>query len=481
MLAGTARVFLAELLILPTGLLVTALLTRRLGAAGYGLFALTATLVTWIEWSVTSIFARATIKFAAEAADWRGIGSTVLRLHLLAGAGAAVLLWLSAPLLGRLLHEREIVAYLRLFALDIPLFSMAQAHRNLLVGIGSFGGRALATAGRWVSRLLLIALLVEAGLSVRGAILGSIGASVVELAVSRRFARPSLLDRDVLPARQLWSYALPLFLTALSSRLFDKLDLFALKSLGATAAQAGIYAAAQNLALLPAIFSLAFAPLLLSTLSRLFAAGDRAGARAMCRDALRVVFWLLPVAGIVAGAAPAIVGWVFGRPFLPAAPLLACLSFAGVALVMLAVAVTILTAAGRPGWTFGLVGPLLPLALAGHLFCIPRWGAAGAALVTTAVACLGGLMGMLAVHRCCRVLPPAATAGRSVLIAGAAAALAALWPASGLWLLLKLPATLVMVAPAFMGLGELDAGEIAGARAWLRRYRARQERARAWP
>src|SRR4029078_12716262 len=85
MLGGTARVFVAELLILPTGLLITALLTRRLGTGGYGLFTLALTLVTWSEWSVPGVFARATIKFAAEAADWRPVGTTVVRLHLLVG------------------------------------------------------------------------------------------------------------------------------------------------------------------------------------------------------------------------------------------------------------------------------------------------------------------------------------------------------------------------------------------------------------
>jgi len=44
-LDGTIRVFLAEALLLPTGLLTTAFLTRRLGPEGYGLFLLAAPLV----------------------------------------------------------------------------------------------------------------------------------------------------------------------------------------------------------------------------------------------------------------------------------------------------------------------------------------------------------------------------------------------------------------------------------------------------
>ncbi len=67
MLHGTAAIFGAEALLLPTGLLIVSILTRRLGPAGYGQFALAATLVAWIEWSITAALARPTVKFIGEA------------------------------------------------------------------------------------------------------------------------------------------------------------------------------------------------------------------------------------------------------------------------------------------------------------------------------------------------------------------------------------------------------------------------------
>ena len=65
-LDGPIRVFLAEALILPTGLVTLAFLTRRLGAADCGLFTLTVTVVTWIEWTLTAMFARAINKCVSE-------------------------------------------------------------------------------------------------------------------------------------------------------------------------------------------------------------------------------------------------------------------------------------------------------------------------------------------------------------------------------------------------------------------------------
>jgi O-antigen/teichoic acid export membrane protein len=316
-------------------------------------------------------------------------------------------------------------------------------------------------------RLLLIVLLVELGLAVPGAILGSIGASLADIPIGRCYIRPTPFHRPRCATRQLWDYAVPLFLAALSLRLYEKLDLFALKALGATAEQAGMYGAVQSLALVPGIFALAFSPLLLATLSRTLRAGDSSLAREISRDALRVPLVLLPFAGLTAGAAHEIIGLIFGAAFLPATPLLALLIFAAVALVMLSVVTAILTAADKPGWTFVLTGPLVLLALIGHLLLIPRLGATGAALVTTLVAALGALLAVLAVYRLWRVLPPAATFWRSVLVCGVAYALAAVWVTPGWLLLLKLAGMTLLIPLFLLWLDEFHTNELAFIRSLL--------------
>jgi O-antigen/teichoic acid export membrane protein len=468
LLGGTMVVFLAESLLLPTGLLTAAFLTRRLGPADYGLLTLAATVVAWVEWGIASALARPTIKFVSEAPDWRPVGAVAAQLHLATSTGAALLLWFLAPAIATLLEERALAGYLRLFALDIPLFGLALAHRHILVGIGAFGPRALAAAGRWTARLLLIVLLVELGLSVPGAILGSIGASLVELIVGRLYVRPSLFRRARFLARQWWEYAIPIALFALSLRLYDRLDLLTLKALGATAAQVGIYGAAQNLSIAFSIFAVSFSPLLLSMVSRSLADGDRRLAKEIARQAMRAVIGLLPLTGAAAGAAAEIVGLIFGAAFSAAAPLLALLVFAALAMVMISVATAILTAAGKPGWTFALTGPLVPLALGGYLLSIPVLGAVGAALVTTVLAALAALTAVLAVYGAWRILPPAGTAWRSLLICGLAYGLALLWPAPGPLLVVKLAVIALAIPLAYLLLGEFSASEIALARSRLR-------------
>ena len=379
------------------------------------------------------------------------------------------ILFFSADAISGLLKEPLLAAYLQLLAFDIPLFSLASAHRYVLIGTGGYRQRALMSAGRHVTRLIFIIILVELGFSVPGAIVGSIGASVVELFIGRSFVRLSPFRRSSFPARFLCGYAVWLFLYSISMLIYNKMDLFMLKILGGTANQAGIYGAAQNLAIIPSIFAFSFSPLLLSTLSRMLREGYDQEAKELGRDAMRAVIWMLPLGGMAAGVAQEIVVLTFGKPYLSAGSLLALLIFAAMSSIMISVATAILTAAGKPRWTFALTGPLVPLALLGHLLLIPRLGSVGASLTTTIFAICGALGTVLAVYKLWRVIPPLLTLVRSIFIGGGAFILAKLLPTPGFLLLFKLPLLVILIGLTFLILGEFSANEIALVRSLFHR------------
>jgi O-antigen/teichoic acid export membrane protein len=460
LLGGTTRVFLAEAFMLPAGLVIAMFLTRKFGPQGYGLFTLAAAIITAIEVIISSLFRRTTVKFVSDTTDWRPVGDVVMRLHLMVSASAALLLFLFADVIGTALNEPILAAYLRLFALDIPLFSLAGAQRYVLIGLGGYSQRAIISAIQGVTRLVLILLLVELGLSVPGAILGIIGASLAAMMMGHYYVRLSPFRRSDFAARLLFGYAAWLFLYSISMIIYNKMDLFMLKILGGTADLAGIYGAAQNLAHIPHIFGLSFTPLLLATLGRMLRAEDYPGARELGRNAMRALICLFPFAGMTAGAAQEIVVLIFGRPFISAASILAILIFAALFTMIISVGTAILTAAGKPRWTFALTGPLIPLALLGHLLLIPRLGSVGAALTTTLFAIFGAGATLLAVYRIWRIVPPVSTLLRSMLISGIAFSMAAFWPTPGFLLILKIILIVIAIPLKFLLLGEFKAGEI---------------------
>jgi len=470
LLVGTARIFAAEALLIPTGILTAIYLSRRFGPEGYGLLTLASVLVVWIESNVAVALSRPAIKLVSEAEDWHAVGSAVLRLYMLTGFGLGLALWIFSTPLAGLMADNALAGYLKLLALDVPLFCMSQAHRNIIVGLGRFRERAFISAIRWIARLLFVIIFVELRGTPESAIWGSICASLIELIICRLYVRPRLFQRGAFPVRHLCVYALPLVLSALCMSLYSRLDLLLLKPFGATTGEAGIYSVAQNLALLPGLFSFAFAPALLSTLSRALRDGGASTARQIGRQAMRAVVLLLPVVAIIAGSAPDLIALIFGPKFLAAAPLLSLLIFAALALLMIAVTTSVMTAAGKPDWTLHVAWPLLACALLGHFILIPVAGAMGAALVTTFFAIAGALVTMVLIHRLWRIAPSARTLWRCVVVCASSYIIAATFPAATwLSLALKLAGAGLFVIVALWLLGEFSAKEISAVHATLRR------------
>ena len=122
----------------------------------------------------------------------------------------------------------------------------------------------------------MILFLVQIGLSVPGAILGSLGASVVELAITRRFIRPPFLGHIAVYTRPFFALGILLGFSSLLIQIFSNMGVVMLKTLGGTIERVGIYGAAQNLSIIPGLFGLSLSPLLLLTVSRLLSEGKAA-------------------------------------------------------------------------------------------------------------------------------------------------------------------------------------------------------------
>jgi GT2 family glycosyltransferase len=189
--------------------------------------------------------------------------------------------------------------------------------------------------------------------------------------------------------RGLVAYAAPLAVSAICLRLFDRIDIFALRVLGGSMESVAAYGVAQNLALGPGLFGAAFTPALIAALSYRLARGDDDGARQLSRGALRAGFLMVPLTLLTAGTAPELIALLFGPAYAAAAPLFAILLVGAAGTLLIALAGGVLVAAGKLRWTVALTAPLLLVAGIAHLVLIPRMGAVGAATVTTGTAIVG--------------------------------------------------------------------------------------------
>lgn len=435
---GVVRGLMAESLFPLTGLVTAAYLTRALLPEGYGWFTLVASFVGWVEWTVATVFSRAALKLVGEAReDWERIGSALVRWHLWLGTGAMLLVMLAAWPLARAFRDESVAWLLALMALEIPVFSVAHAHRSVLTGRGEYRQRAVASVWRWVSRLLLIVALVELGLSVPGAILGNLAATVVELVVTRRYCRIPWRVAEPVRVREVLGYAVPLFVASACLRMFDVQMVLLLKVCGGTAQEVGWLGAAVNVAILPRLVTMTFVPMLTATLTHTIRDGQEQQAQQLARDALRVTWWMLPLAGLSAGAGREITGLLFGARFMEAGPLLGWLMWGAVATVVFNVATGVLTAAGHPRATVGYAVALVLGAAALGLWWIPRWGALGAAMAWSVGAWLGAALALVTGKRVWGLGIPVLSLGRCLLVSGAVWTVAQWWATPGFWVLLK--------------------------------------------
>lgn len=474
LLDGSFRIFCAEALLLPTGFLTIIYLTRQLSPSGYGVYSLTLLIVTWMSWAIMAIFGQATVKLISNAEDWLAVATSLLRLNLIVSSVATAMLCLGANSLAELLDTPKLAFYLTLAAFDLPLFTLARLHQNILIGTESAKERAIIAASYWLSRFVLIVTFVYSGWGITGAILGSLGASLISLGVSRCYVAPSLFGLASRQTSQLWHYVLPLFFSTICLRLYNTIDLAALRLLGGTTAEVGVYAATQNLALILNVFAFSFSPLFLATLSRLYKKGDREASRSLSRQALRFVLLLLPLVGLLAGSASEILAFIYDERYQSGAMLLGWVMVGACGSVMISVAIAILTAIEHPRITIILTAPLLPLAVILHGILTVKWLAVGAAAVTASCTILGAIALVFAVHRLLHVSPPLATLGRSLIISAGIYFGATWWSVSGFWLLLKLLGLSLLLPLAFFALGEFRRNDIQLAKSFLPQFKSRQ-------
>jgi len=458
---GTLQGFAASSLSLPTGILTAAFLSRMLGPANYGALTVAASIVVWIEGAITIGFSRAAVKFVAEAEDWRSVSTRFLQVQLVVSLLAAILLVAVAPILSSWFNSVELSTYLRLFSLGIPFSTLFSIHQSILVGRGFYGSRAFLIATFWLSRMVLILLIVGLWPQVASAIIAIIISYFLVLVGSRFFINPTLIGNSDLSLNNLWDFALPLFLYAIGISLFNRLDLLFVKGLSGAPQAAGFYGAAQNLTIVPALFMASLSPLLLSKLTLLCAQDQKKSAKEMIYIAIRLTFSLLPFAGMTAGAAQEVVVVIYGQSFLPAGQILAILIFAALGISMIVVSSTALIAANRPELTFYLILPIVLLAFAAHLVFVPRFGSIGAAGVTTVLSWLGTCGCLLALYRIWRVRLPVLSFVRNIAICALAYILAFKWHTPGLLVILKLTSISIIIVITIILLGEFSTKELA--------------------
>lgn len=289
-------------------------------------------------------------------------------------------------------------------------------------GTGRFGKQAFADIFMSISKLALVLGAAAGAGSALASISGFAGAQVLGLAIAAVLIGVRPLEGNY-PFKRLWQYESALLAFSLVMSIAVQSDLFLLKALlpaGESAEQAGLYAAAQIFAQVPAALTmsvnLVILPVVASAIARKADEEARESIQKLLGLALFAVLWACLLISL---NAPILIGLVYPAEYLPAAPALRVLVFGGAAFTMLSICTSIVTAASLPRVSFVLALVYLVATWGIGFTLIPRLGMLGSAWTHVGGGAIALLISLYVVHRVTGASLPLKRAARLVMACAA--------------------------------------------------------------
>lgn len=493
---GVAIITLAKGWFLLTGFAQPVLLTRFLGVEEYGLYGVVLGVISILNNVVVAGSIQSMSRAVTEG------GTTALRrgllLHLVLGVALSGLLVALAGAIGAgMLHDPRLPRLLRVGALVVLNYSVYAALVGALNGQRRFVGQAGLDITFATLRTGVVVGAAAAGFGVFGSVAGFAGASGVilclALALNARDLRGGEPEEVEGMRAFLARYArffLPVLVYQLALNVVFQADLLVMKALlphatvediAASARLAGLYKAVQNFAFLPYQLLLAVTFVVFPIVSKQTLEGDREGARAFVRSALRFSALALgAMLAVIAGVPARLLLLAFPAEFALGAPALRALVLGQGAFALAVIGTTILLGAGRAVTATLVMLAMVVAVIAGDALGVTLSGGGAAALlgtaVGTAVGCAAGLAAVgVILRRSYGAFVPPASAARAAAAAVVAALVGSRVPLPGkVGTLLVAGVIGAVYVAALLAMGELGASE----REALRRVLGRGRRAK---
>ncbi len=375
----------------------------------------------------------------------------------------------TAPLISHALGDPELTPYLWLFSVDLAFFPLFITLAEVLAGRRRYTRYAGSWALYWLAKSMLVIGLVALGLSVRGAIIGSILASVVGVAVAGLWSGAGI-KQGALPARQLVLFGLPLTGIALLRRTVQNMDLWTITRLLTGYNQAAYYGLAQYISRAILMLPLAVTGAVFPTLTQAIGRGDQSACRELVHQSFRFALVITVAAlAVLGGSMNELIVLIFGAGFAAASTVAVYLLVAAVLFAMEFIANQILVAAGKPGLCLAAFAPVVPVNIVLNYLLVSRYEMLGAGLATIITAAIVAVVMMALVWREFRCTLAPLTVLRTLLAGALIYAIGIHIPTPGWPVLLKCLALALLYGLVLMAEGELDKSDLDPLLFWRRK------------
>jgi O-antigen/teichoic acid export membrane protein len=445
---------ISRVAVLGCGLVLMGYLTRKLGLADYGRYALSILLVNWIGVSIGLATGGALVRLVAGRADGHRFAVSMLQLVALVSCVLGILLFAGAGGIAAALRSPGIADLLRILAIDLPLGGLAGVHLGILTARGEFVKNAIGNLAGWIVQLGAAVVFLEGGWAARGAAWAVVAGGTGQLVIARAMSGVGVFGRERVGFSELWSETRLMAGAQVALRVSQSMDLLAVKYFLMSPVFAGLYAGVQNIGFAAMMLFQPTTPVVQQSLSKSRLAENHAEAEKVAQTFLRVAAIYSGILMALGVFSRDIAVFLLGREFAESGPVLAVLLVAVAFRIQAAAGRTLISAAGERA---SILLPLVVLIAAGaaaFAVVVPRAGLLGAAWVAVFLALGTALVSLRDGIRLLGLRYPWTTLAR-VLAASAASAGLGLWLRDrGLHVLLDLTLASLFYGGLLMLLGE---------------------------
>jgi O-antigen/teichoic acid export membrane protein len=468
---GTVQLLAARGCLMISGYLISVILARGLGPVEYGVYGVILSVLMWIEMAASAGIPGATVKLIPQHEGQAPAVEQTARMLLLTVSLAFFLLcWWAAPLLARLFDIPSYTRLFRLAILDIPFSVMYFAYQGVLHGNRQFGTLSLSFIIYSLTKLAAILALFVLGLSVAGALIVNVLATVCVLVylvikVPHLRSRPSYaLVHSILRT------ALPMGLYLMSLQVLLSVDLWSLKSLWTGEREViGFYVAALNIAKMLTVVPSVVSGVLFASLAWALTTGDEVLAQRYIKGAGKFALVLLaPSCALLALHAEPVMLLLYSNVYSPGGIYLSLQLIAFALLAFLDIFSHALIVTGKTYQSASILLALIPIAILFNMTFIPKFGAMGAAASLIFTIGLGTCVAAVLAYRRFGCLIRFATVIRVVVAVVLTAILSTRIPTPDSWLLPRLFALLVVYLLLLGLFKELSLKELSAFTSWQR-------------
>jgi O-antigen/teichoic acid export membrane protein len=400
---GVVGVGAAHFTIALSAYLISVVLARTLGPAQFGIYGLIVALLLATEVVLQFGVPVAISKLVAERPhDEHSLVSTGLLVVLACYCTVFVAVWICAPWLATVFEIPD-SSLIRIAALDLPFYGAFLLFENLLSGRRDFDGKTMVLFAYGMTKAIGVCVLAVGGLTIAGALLVNVTASIVGASVALWRGKPTLGSPHMAAARQIGELAIRVAILDIGLQCLLNVDLWCMNVLSNNVdpASLGHYVAAKSLARIPMMVSLVLNAILLPSLARGVAAGEHATVlRFLTGTTQFLALALVPACALVAVEGAGIMSLMYSNEYRDGGDYLALLIFGnGLLYTVFSILLNILLAVGNHRTAARIAIASIVAAGLTNAVLVPFFGIEGAALSTIVAAAFAVTATAIAVYR----------------------------------------------------------------------------------